>query len=230
VTRPRRAAVLLGLALMLGGLAASDVASREAALRRSVGPAVGVVAAGEPIRAGARLTARRLRVRRVPARYAPAAAFAVPAELEGLRAAVAIPAGADVVPAMVDDGSGRAALGPPVRRGERVAGIVAVAAAGSVAPGSRVDVLVTRGGDGGAGSTSLALEDVEVLSATPAAAGAGEGPADGLPRLSVGLRVTLRQAVYLTAAQAFARELRVLARAPGDRRRGAAGLRVDERL
>ncbi len=120
--------------------------------------------------------------------------------------------------------------GAPVRRGERVAEVVAVAAAGSVAPASRVDVLVTRGGDGGAGSTSLALEDVEVLSATPAAAGAGEGPADGLPRLSVGLRVTLRQAVYLTAAQAFARELRVLARAPGDRRRGAAGLRVDERL
>jgi pilus assembly protein CpaB len=68
------------------------------------------------------------------------------------------------------------------------------------------------------------------MSATPAAAGAGEGPADGLPRLSLGLRVTVRQAVYLTAAQAFAREVRVLARAPGDRGHGAAGLRVDEDL
>ena len=33
------------------------------------------------------------------------------------------------------------------------------------------------------------------------------------------LRVTVRQAVYLTAAQNFAREIRLLARAPGDRRR-----------
>jgi hypothetical protein len=31
--------------------------------------------------------------------------------------------------------------------------------------------------------------------------------------------VTLRQAVYLTAAQNFAREVRLLARAPTDRRR-----------
>jgi pilus assembly protein CpaB len=32
------------------------------------------------------------------------------------------------------------------------------------------------------------------------------------------LRVTVRQAVYLAAAQAFAREIRLLARAPGDHR------------
>jgi pilus assembly protein CpaB len=34
--------------------------------------------------------------------------------------------------------------------------------------------------------------------------------------------VTLRQAVYLAAAQSFARELRLLPRAPGDRRRHGA--------
>ena len=33
------------------------------------------------------------------------------------------------------------------------------------------------------------------------------------------LRVTVRQAVYLAAAGSFAREIRLLARAPGDRRR-----------
>jgi pilus assembly protein CpaB len=42
----------------------------------------------------------------------------------------------------------------------------------------------------------------------------------------VELRVSVRQAVYLTAAQSFARELRVLPRAAHDRRRGAQGLRV----
>ena len=44
------------------------------------------------------------------------------------------------------------------------------------------------------------------------------------------LRVTLRQAVYLAAAQTFARDVRVLPRAAGDRRRGAAGIAVGEDL
>jgi pilus assembly protein CpaB len=38
--------------------------------------------------------------------------------------------------------------------------------------------------------------------------------------------VTLRQAVYLTAAESFAREIRLLVRAPGDRR-SAPPLTVD---
>jgi pilus assembly protein CpaB len=41
------------------------------------------------------------------------------------------------------------------------------------------------------------------------------------------LRVTLRQAVYLAAAQSFARELRLLPRAEGDRRRSTTDLAVD---
>ena len=39
------------------------------------------------------------------------------------------------------------------------------------------------------------------------------------------LRVSLRQAVYLTAAQSFAREIRLLPRAPGEPR-GAQSLSV----
>jgi pilus assembly protein CpaB len=196
-----------------------------------VGPAVDVVVARTAIPAGGRLTARRLAVRRVPARFAPEGAFAAPDELRGLRAAVAVPAGADLDMSVVGDGTGEAAVapGPAVRPGERVAQIVAVAPVESVGPGSRVDVLVTREGAGDGGSTRLALEDAEVLSAAPAAVEAGDAAADSLPRLALGLRVTLRQAVFLAAAQSFAREIRVLARAPGDRRR-AAGLSVSERL
>jgi pilus assembly protein CpaB len=44
--------------------------------------------------------------------------------------------------------------------------------------------------------------------------------------VAVSLQVTLRQAVYLAAAQDFARELRLLPRSDGDRERGRAGLRV----
>jgi pilus assembly protein CpaB len=231
MSRRRRAAVLLGLALLLGGLAASDVAGREAALRRGLGPTVGVVVARTAIPSGGELAARRLAIRRVPARYAPDGTFTSPSEVRGLRAAVAIPQGADLDASVVGDGRGEpAAPGPPVRPGERLAQVVAVAPAEEIGPGSRVDVLVTRAGSGGGGSTRLALEDAEVLSAQPAAAPAGDGPDAGLPRVALGLRVTVRQAVYLAAAQSFAREIRVLARAPGDRRHSAAGLSVSERL
>jgi len=55
-----------------------------------------------------------------------------------------------------------------------------------------------------------------------------EGKSAGKPspgaRVAVSLRVSLRQAVYLAAAQDFARELRLLPRAQGDRRRGQTGL------
>ena len=228
MSRRRRAAILIGLSIILGALAASDVSGREAALRREVGPAVPVLVARTGLRAGARLDPAALAVRRVPARYAPAGAYRAPEEVAGLRAAVAIPAGADLDPAVVDDGTRpEGPAGPALRAGERVAQIVAVGPAASPAAGSRVDVLVTREATGGgAGATTLALEDVEVLSSARAPGGDGDGPDAGLPRVALELRVSVRQAVYLAAAQTFARELRVLPRAPGDRRRGAQGLRV----
>jgi pilus assembly protein CpaB len=104
-----------------------------------------------------------------------------------------------------------------------VADLVALGSSELVQPGGRVDVLVTRQRGDGAGSTTLALEDAEVLAAHPVEAAAG---GDGSPRVAVSLRVTLRQAVYLAAAQSFARELRVLPRAAGDDRRGATGTTV----
>jgi pilus assembly protein CpaB len=218
--------VLIGLSIMLGALAASNVSGREAALRREIGPAVPVLVARSALATGARLDARTLAVRRVPARYAPAGAYRSPEEVAGLKAAVPIPAGADLDPALVDDGTRPAGpTAPALRDGERVAQVVAVGPAASLSPGARVDVLVTREGEGNAaGSTTLALEDVEVLASARAPA-SGNGPSADLPRVALDLRVSVRQAVYLAAAQSFAREVRVLPRAPGDRRRGAQGLR-----
>ena len=228
MTRRRRAAVLIGLSIIMGALAASNVSGREAALRREVGPAVPVLVARRGFAAGARIGPGALAVRHVPSRYAPAGAYRSAAEVTGLRAAVAIPAGADLDSSLVDDGTPRpGAAGPALRTGERVAQIVAIGPAQSLAPGARVDVLVTReAARGGSGSSTLALEDVEVLSAGRAPEDGGSGPDAGLPRVSLDLRVSVRQAVYLAAAQSFARELRVLPRAPGDRRHGAQGLRV----
>ena len=224
--RRRRAAVLLGLALLLGGLAASDVAGREAALRRAVGPTVPVVVVRSRLAAGDAFEVRQLAVRHVPARFAPALAYRSASALAGTRAAVALEAGEDVGPSSVDDGT--RAAGAPVRVGERVAELVARGSAGLIRAGSRVDILVTRERGDGSGATTVALEDAEVLAAR-AVSGDDDGSAAG-DRLAVSLRVTVRQAVYLAAAQSFARDLRLLPRAAGDRRHGLAGTTVGSDL
>jgi pilus assembly protein CpaB len=235
VTRRRRALLLGGLALVLGGLAASNVAGREAALMRRVGDPVDVVVARERIAAGAPVRVRALAVRRVPLRFAPSDRIASPGALAGRRTAVDIEPGTDLVPAMFGDGRSSPAI-PQLGHGERIAQVVALAAPELVAAGSRVDVLVTPEPRSGAdGEAVLALEDVEVLAASPAAAGdAGAGGGSGRPapgaRVAVSLQVTLRQAVYLAAAQDFARELRLLPRSDGDRERGHAGLRAGAQL
>ena len=70
----------------------------------------------------------------------------------------------------------------------------------------------------------MALADVELMALRGDPAG-GYGDADtdaeggGASALAT-LRVTLRQAVYLTAADNFGREIRLLARPPGDRSGG----------
>jgi pilus assembly protein CpaB len=221
MSRRRRAALLLGLALVLGALAASDVARREAALRAQVGPAVDVLVARRPIEAGHRVQAGDLAVRRVPARFAPAGAAAVPELVLGQKLAVPVPAGAAVGENLLATDP----TGAGIRSGERAVEVVAAGSPALVVPGARVDVLVTRErGAGGAGATELALEDVEVL-----AAHAARGGDDAGPQVAATLRVTVRQAVYLAAAGAFAREIRLLPRAAGDHRASGRQI-VDDRL
>ena len=232
MTRRRRALVLAGLALLLGGLAAADVARRERALRDRLGPTTQVLSVRRALPAGTVLAAGQLAVRQVPSRYAPPGSYAAPGEVTGRRLAVDVPARADVVVALLDDGTGDAAdgagaVGAPVRPGERVAQLVAGGDPGLVLPGSRVDVLITRTSGDGRGASELALEDAEVLAAT--AVGAEEGGASRTtagPRVSVSLRTTLRQAMALAAAQDLGRQIRLLPRAASDRRHGEAGLRV----
>lgn len=217
MTRRRRGLLLVGLALLLGGLAASDVARREAALDRHLSPVVPVVVARSELDGGRRVRARDVAVRHVPLRYAPADGLASVAEARGVALSVPVAAGAYLTAAHLS-AAGGAGGPPPVRPGERAAEVVATGSPDLVLAGARVDVLITRD-DAGRGATELALQDVEVLAAAPA------GPAPEAAagrRVAATLRVTLRQAVLLTAAQSFAREIRLLPRSPGDRRRAAA--------
>ncbi|MEA2404791.1 MAG: pilus assembly protein CpaB [Thermoleophilaceae bacterium] len=222
----RRGALMLCLALACGGLAASEVQDRTRRVEAQVGPLVPVVVARRDLAADEPLAAAKLPAllerRQVPARFAPPDALAAPEEAAGARLSAPLAAGGYLTAGQLG-ASGRDDRGDSPSRGERAVD-VAVAGGESLpdAPaGTRVDVLVTSESRSGAGRTTLALEDVELLSARPAAEQGGDGAAAHAATVAT-LRVTLRQAVYLTAAQSFAREVRLLARAPGDRRAAGA--------
>src|SRR4051794_22528946 len=96
MTRRRRGLLLVGLALVLGFLAASDVGRREAAMARQIAPLVDVVVARRDLPAGRTIRAAALAVRRVPSRWAPVGAASSVDEVVGTAPGVGLPAGAYV--------------------------------------------------------------------------------------------------------------------------------------
>ena len=230
MTRRARGLALLGLAGVSAGLSASLVNGYTRKVSAQVGPLTPVLVAHKPVPRGTVITPANgssyLSERRVPVRFAPPDAYRFIRQAIGLRALVAIPPGAYV------DGA-RLAQRPPsaaLARGMTEAGArlveVPVAGAGalrgSVGPGGRVDVLITSERAAGAPQTYLALQRIELADLRDASGEQGlEGPDSGDADAIATLRVSLRQAVLLTAAHNFARELRLVARPRGDLRRFA---------
>ena len=206
MSRGRRGVLLAMLSVVLGSLAASDMARREAALDRRLAPLVDVVVARDDLEEGRVLTGGDLRVRRVPVRYAPLATAAAPAEVVGRELAVAVPAGADVGAGQLrDDASAGAAV---IGRGERAAEVTGTGSAELIVPGALVDVLVVPDtADGSPGRARVALSGAEVLAVREAAAGGM-----GEEAVTATLRVTVAEAVALAAAESRARAVRLLAR------------------
>ncbi len=204
MTRGRRGILLAGLAAILGWLAAADVSERENAVRRQLAPLVEVAVARHDLEASRPLREGDLAARRVPERFAPADSRA-PVELVGQELAVAVPRGTDLQSAHLRDDSDLSAVA--VGPGERAAEVTGAGSAELVVPGAHVDVLVVEEGERAA--ARVALSDAEVLAARPADEGAA---ASGQPAVTVTLRVTVRQAVALAAAEAGARAVRLLAR------------------
>jgi len=222
--RRRRGLLLLSVALASGGLAASQVQERERRVAAQVGPSVPVLVAARDLRAGARVPASGLAVRRVPARFVPPDALASDAGVVGARPAVSVEAGSYLTAGVFEASNSKHSEGGGIGRGERAV-TVEVSGAAGLAVGARVDVLVSTE-SGAGGRTVVALAGVELLrlDAAPSQAAPPDGTGGGSPTALATLRVTLRQAVYLTAADNFAREIRLLARPPGDR--SAAGAAV----
>ena len=221
--RRRRGFLLLSVALASGGLAASEVHDRERAVAERVGEPVRVLVAARDIRAGARIRRAALALREVPARFVPPDALGSAAGVVGTRAGASIVAGTYVTPSLLERANG-GPRGNGLRRGQRAVTLEVAGSVGAgVEPGARVDVLVSTepGADGG--RTIVALAGAELLALSPGGAyGADSGvedapPGAGGPTALATLRVTLRQAVYLTQADNFAREVRLLARPAGER-------------
>jgi pilus assembly protein CpaB len=212
-TRRRRGLLLLSVALASGGLAASQVRERERSMAAQVGPAVPVLVAVRDLGAGARVSPGVLAVRRVPARFVPPDALASSAGVVGLRPAARVAAGGYLTAGLFERSNDGHRGGGDVGRGERAVTVSVSGAAGLVV-GARVDVLVSTESGAGGGRTLMALAGVELLRLEAGSAGAA--PAEAGPTALATLRVSVRQAVYLTAADNFAREVRLLARPPGD--------------
>lgn len=244
--RRRRGLLLLSVALASGGLAASQVRDRERSVAAQVGPAVRVLVAARDLPAGARVSVRALALRRVPARFVPPDALSSAAGVAGARPGVPVAAGGYLTAGVFKGSNGEQREGGGVGRGERAV-TVEVSGAAELAAGQRVDVLVSTESGTGSGRTLMALAGAELLrvdagggygglggeagdgGAGGAAAASGDaGGTGGVgPTALATLRVSVRQAVYLTAADNFAREIRLLARPPGDR--SAAGAAAFQR-
>jgi pilus assembly protein CpaB len=223
VSRRARALALLGVAAICAGLSASIVNGYAADVRAQVGPLVPVLVSRTDIPAGKVLGPQLMRSglgqKQVPERYAPPDALSLPGQAAGKRTLIAIPTGSYIGRSQLER-----TLGPDAGGGSE-ARQVEVPVAGTRAmrdrlqPGAQVDVLVTSDGEGsGSPRTYLALQGVELIELRPDE-GANEGGEGPRADAAATLRVSLRQAVLLTAAGNFARELRLVPRPAGDRRR-----------
>jgi pilus assembly protein CpaB len=210
-----------------------------ASVEARVGPLVPVVVARDDLQTDEELSAPHLAVRRVPERFVPRDSLASVDDAVGLRASVPVAAGSYLTAGQIR-GAGSGAERGPLRRSERALDVAVPQSAAlgeSAAPAGRVDVLVTTEARDGRGRTFLALEDVDLLGLRPgdalddaAAADRRDSRADESATAVATLRVTLRQAVYLTAAQNFAREVRLLPRPPNDRRREGRAVVPEDQL
>ncbi len=222
-TRRRRGLLLLCVALASGGLAASEVHQREQRAAERLGPEVQVLVAAHDLRTGSRIERAAVGMRRVPVRFAPPDALPSADPIIGARTAAPVRAGAYLT-ASVFEGQGRPENGV-LRRGERAV-TVAVAGGTTLAglqPGARVDVLVSTESGAGGGRTTMALAGAELLGVEAGASGETVAAPDGAtaagPVALATLRVSVEQAIYLTAADNFAREIRLMPHPNGDHTR-----------
>ncbi len=215
----RRSGAWLVAAGLIGIIAAA--ATMRAGTEDPVG--AWIVVAREPLPVGLLLDERTANAALVaapsPLPVGLRGVFSDPRQVLGRRLAVPVGAGEPVSEAALGGEPGAGAA--PLKRGERAVGVplsTAGAAGLGLVAGASVDVVASTG-EGLTGTTALVVAGAEVLAvAVPTPDGGPDGPGEAL------LRVSAAQALRVTAALNFAREVRLLAR-PADEARGFSGPR-----
>ena len=208
VIRGRRGSAWLALAAV-AALVAAGLTLRAAARPDAEGT---VLVATANLPAGLLLDGQTastaLAVAAVPSSLELPGLLRAPAEAVGRRVAAPVAAGEPITEAALGGAPG---VGPePLAVGERAVAVPLSAAGGAAAgigAGARVDVVASTG-EGPAGRTAIVVGDAEVLAVAQAPAVEG-GVATGGEVL---LRVSAAQALRITAALNFAREVRLLVR------------------
>jgi Flp pilus assembly protein CpaB len=211
-------------ALACAGLAAAMAGGYRQDIQSELGPLRSVVVARARIPAHRAIPPKRidelLDARRVPERFAPAGALAIPDQAAGRAPAAPIPAGSYVLATQLRERDGdprpqdRASLGPGRRPVEiSVSGAEALAAGGTDPTGARVDVVVTtEPGPGGRGHTYVAAKGVRLLAlAQTDDAGGADYAASAADQWTATLALTRAQALRLIQAENFARGVRLIA-------------------
>ena len=206
--RGRRGATWLTLALV-AGLLAAGLTLRAVAQPPDDGR---VVVAAQNLAPGllidAESVAAALSVSPIPASVSLPGTISDPSDAIGRRVAVPVAAGEPITQAVLGGAPG---IGPePLAVGERAVAVPLSAASGVAAglgAGTRVDVVASTG-EGPAGRTTMVVSDAEVLAVAEAASVDGQVEPGG----EALLRVSSGQALHITAALNFAREVRLLVR------------------
>lgn len=202
--------LLLAVGAAIGAAAIAD--SYGAGAVRGYGPLRPVVVVDADLAAGGRIGPRELgalTVRRVPERFVPSGALALPAEALGLVARTILPAGSYLLATQLEPPRRRNAAGPALGRGRHpveiaVSGAGALLEAGPARPDAKVDVVVTaEPAAAGSGRTYVAAAAVPLLALRPGAEGV-----PGTAAATLGL--TRGQALRLIAAESFARKVTLL--------------------
>ena len=206
--RGRRGATWMALALV-AGLLAAGLTLRAVAQPPDAGS---VVVAAQTLAPGLVIDAESvttsLTVAPVPASVSLAGTIHDPSEAIGRRIAVPVAAGEPITQAVLGGAPG---IGPePLAVGERAVAVPLSAAGGvaaGIGAGARVDVVASTG-EGPAGRTAMVVSDAEVLAVAEPASVDGQT----VPGGEALLRVSSGQALRITAALNFAREVRLLVR------------------
>jgi Flp pilus assembly protein CpaB len=207
---------MVGAAAICAGVAASSMNDYTNEVRAQVGPLAQVVVARAEIEKGTLITARiasaRLEARRVPDRFVPPSALRLAGAALGYRALTTIRKGDYLSETSLGAGGDQGSAAPSSAGGRLVE--IPVAGAETIAPalhpGVRVDLLITTERGAASPRTYVALQRIELVDFRPSQTG-GDGES-----AKATLRVSLPQAVLLTAARNFARELRLVPRPEGD--------------